>query len=347
MGKKIDFEKAAKKQRQKKEDALWSELLKCVSSIAKMHPWNQVDSSAPFAYIPTSTEDIIFFSCVQDANNSVGLMVFPSAQDYKSILSQKMTAREEGRRFIEMENYSIYFSHAEEVPLEMQHIYRRLSLNFPDGLCPWIIHKRRGELGMPLEASELPFLLDCMGNFHMMIRSLTEGKLTPNFESGNMLLRSYSPKDKLWMNAVMPLCDLSNTSNPILIKEDSPKLQHLQTLSASNTLRRVEFDFGWLDEPVLDQPKTPPFFPMQVIFTDRQTGAVLSLYECHPKDFMDCAFTAWSEVIQKHGIPETLYLCRDESLDLFQDFTKKLGVKIKHVKRLPATERIMRDLGTV
>ena len=45
--------------------------------------------------------------------------------------------------------------------------------------------------------------------------------------------------------------------------------------------------------------------------------------------------------------PSTLYLCRDESYDLFEDLAQKLGVKIKRVKRLPAAERILRDLGAV
>ena len=78
-----------------------------------------------------------------------------------------------------------------------------------------------------------------------------------------------------------------------------------------------------------------------------KSPSLLCLYRCRPEELMNCAFTAWREVVEEHGIPSTLYLCRDESYDLFEDLAQKLGVKIKRVKRLPAAERILRDLGAV
>ena len=44
---------------------------------------------------------------------------------------------------------------------------------------------------------------------------------------------------------------------------------------------------------------------------------------------------------------ETLYVCRDESYDLLEDLTRKLGIHLKRVKHLPAAERVLRSLDAV
>lgn len=347
MGKTIDFQKAARKEKQKQENGLWRTLLDCLSAITEMHPWKQLDAGAPFAYIPEDGERVILFHCVQDAPDSMGIVVFPSPGDYPAHAGEKTTAREDARAFIEMEQYSVFLTRRKEVPEEMWNVYRRLAVDYKDGLWPWAIHKRRGYLGRVPEGEALAFLLDCLGNFHMELKALQAGHTKPDFANGEMLLRYYSPADKLWMNVIAPFSLPEELSHPIIFREDSAKLRELRALPAADTVRRVEFDFGWLDEPVQDKPGDEPYFPAQVVLTDRQTGEVLCLYHCRPDDLMDCAFTAWSEVLHARGLPGTLYVCRNDSYDLFEDFAQKLGVKLKRVKRLPAAEKILRNLGAV
>lgn len=71
----------------------------------------------------------------------------------------------------------------------------------------------------------------------MQLRALREGKLKPDFEGGDMLLRLYAPKDKLWMNVIVPFALPTNLPCPVLIREDSPKLRELKFLSVSDTIR--------------------------------------------------------------------------------------------------------------
>ena len=70
-------------------------------------------------------------------------------------------------------------------------------------------------------------------------------------------------------------------------------------------------------------------------------------YSCHPDDFMDAAFTAWAELIQQYGRPQTLYLSRPEAVGLFQDFANKVSVKVKLVKHLPAVQCFFRQNGII
>ena len=96
-----------------------------------------------------------------------------------------------------------------------------------------------------------------------------------------------------------------------------------------------------------DKPSAEPFFPVVAIVTDRQSGETLAIRSGRPEDLPVCAFDAWQEALRKCGVPKTLYVGRSESVDLFEDFAKKLGVKCKQVKRLPAAAKALRNCGAV
>lgn len=347
MGKKLDFQKEAKREQKKREEQLWRTLLDCLAAITRMNPWDQLDSADPLAFIPKSNDRMVFFSCIQDAEDDVGIMVFPSTQDYRFSCCGEITARQAARNYIEMENYGVFFTPKEDVPEEMRKIYRRLALDFGDGLWPWVIHKRRGYVGAVPAGESLAFLLDCLGNFHMQLQALKAAKSAPDFKNGGMMLRFYSPERKLWLNVEAPFELPPEETHTVVLREESPKLRELKSLENSALARKVEFEFGWAELPAQGSTDEEPYYPMQVIFTDRESGQLLSLYQCRPENIVDCAFTAWSEVLHQYGIPEFLYVSRGESYDLFEDFASKLGVKIKQVKRLPAAQRILRDQGAV
>ena len=73
------------------------------------------------------------------------------------------------------------------------------------------------------------------------------------------------------------------------------------------------------------------YYRMYVLFADRVSGKKLAYYSCHPDDFMDAAFTAWTKLIQQYGRPQTLYLSRPEAVGLFQYFANKVSVKVKAI----------------
>lgn len=50
------------------------------------------------------------------------------------------------------------------------------------------------------------------------------------------------------------------------------------------------------------------YYRMYVLFADRVSGKKLAYYSCHPDDFMDAAFTAWTKLIQQYGRPQTVVI---------------------------------------
>lgn len=214
-------------------------------------------------------------------------------------------------------------------------------------LYPWFSHKTFGCPVADILPKDYTILSDILGSLVMQYRSILEKHLVIDFDAGQALVRVYDPKEKLWYNMATKIDFAPKTPVPIYMREDSPKLAALRKCPESTVLSRVEFDFGWNSEPVLDGENGNPYYPMCVLFADRITGKGLTYYTCHPSDLMNAAFTAWEELIQQYGKPQTLYLSRPESVGLFQDFADKLGVRVKVVKRLPSVQRVFRENGII
>ena len=323
MGKTIDSKKAAQKQKRSQDNRLWRTLLDCVCAIADLCPWEAAGPDTPFVYIPQGYDQMIFFSCMRDeVAGSFGVIIYPSAQEYLAAAQRRATGREEMRSYIESDVYTVTLTPCqEEVPEDMRKVCRRLGLDFTGGLWPCALHKRRGYLGAVPEGDDLAFLLDCLGNFHMQIKALRQGALQGKLKEGDMVLR--------------------------IMREGSAMLNELRGLPIAGQVQQMEFDFSWLAEPVQDKPSAEPFFPVVAIVTDRQSGETLAIRSGRPEDLPVCAFDAWQEALRKCGVPKTLYVGRSESVDLFEDFAKKLGVKCKQVKRLPAAAKALRNCGAV
>ena len=214
-------------------------------------------------------------------------------------------------------------------------------------MWPGAACKPCGYTGRMPRGEEVFDLLDCLGNFHMALKALETGLRQPDFANGEMLLRYYSPERKLWQNVIAPFDLPPFERSPLEMRADSPKLKALRALPTAQEVRRVELDFGWLPELHQENARDEPFYPLVVALADRETGRELSCHTCRPEEMMDCILTAWAVALRENGIPQTLYVSRDETAALLADFAQKLGVKLKRVKRLPAAGRALRDAGAV
>ena len=119
MGKTIDFKKAAQKQKRSRDNRLWRTLLDCMDAIVDLCPWTAAGPDTPFVYIPEKYNQMIFFSCVQDAvDGSFGIIVYPSPQEYLAATHERATGREEMRSYIESDVYTVsYTPRREDVKL--------------------------------------------------------------------------------------------------------------------------------------------------------------------------------------------------------------------------------------
>ena len=193
--------------------------------------------------------------------------------------------------------------------------------------------------------------MDCLGNFHMQVKALCQGALQGKLKEGDAVLRFFMADGREpWKTAILPFAELELPPAPrasVVMQETAETLNELRSLPPAQLVQQMEFDFSWLAEPVQDKPSDEPFFPVVAVVTDRKSGEPLAVRGGRPEDLLSCAFDAWQEALHKCGVPKTLYVGRDEGLDLFEDFAKKLGVRCKQVKRLPAAAKMLRNCGAV
>lgn len=347
MGKAVKFKKSVGQKKKKRDDDVWRGLLPCLMDVVDQKPWDVLDFTDPVAWISEDYERMVFFMCIDDGQDPMSILIFPSYEDYQRMMEEQETIRQEMRCMIELTCYGIAFCFKEELTDEMLEIYRRLSVDFGDGLWPEFSYKRWGYAEELPRGEELLFLMECLGNFCMELRALREFKSRPDFDSGKMLVRYYDADEKLWMNAEAPFVKPPEQRRVVSVDETSPALQALKELPRSTSARKMEFEIGWRKKKEQQKAKDTPYYPVQIILTNRETGEALALPCCQPEDKLQCVFYTWEEVLQKYGRPEALYVCRNETYDLIESLAQNLGIKIKYVKRLPAAERILRKLGGV
>lgn len=342
MAKKKSSRKKARNQREIDNRRDWHALLQCITVIAQMDPWDMLAEDDTCACLTADGSQMIFFSCVE--GDEQGLIIFPSVREYQRASVEPGSTAEELRNFIESENYTVFFTFQDDVPPETRKFYERLSVDFGEGLWPWIFHKRRGDLGALLAKEDARFMLDCLGNFCMMLKALQKFDRKPDAAAGEMLVRYYSEKDNLWLNRIAPASLLPEPEYPRYVaKENSPAFRHLKEPPVSADHPKMEFDFGWVTAPGQDAPD----FRLLAVVTDRETGEVLNYYDCRPDDAPECIFLTVAEAWEEYGLPRTLYICRDDSESYFIDLVQHLDLKLKRVKRLPAAARFLREMDAI
>ena len=316
--------------------------------ILTLQPWNYFTSGDFFIQYPKNSERMILACTVNSLTEGFGVLVYPNpAFCPDSILLSDVFVISE-REYIESEEYTLFFDPWSELPASAQKLLTSIGVTpTKSTLYPWFSHKTFGHPGADLSPTDYPIFSDILGNLIMQYRSVLEQGLAVDFASGQALVRVYDAKSDLWYNFASKIDFAPKTPVPITMRDDSPKLAALRKCPASTKIARVEFDFGWDSEPVVDEESQMPYYRMYVLFADRVSGKRLTCYSFHPDDFMDAAFTAWAELIQQYGKPQTLYVTRPESVGLFQDFADKISVKVKVVKRSPAVQRLFRQNGII
>lgn len=341
MGKTIDFQR-------QKDLRVWRMVMEELHAIQDLEPWTFLGPEDTFLYRPRAENRSIFFRWVPAFPDEVVLTVYPTLSAYRKSLETPQTYRETTRNFIESSYFEIYQTQPEDIPDALSAVYHDLGADYGDGLWPFVTYKRWGYDEALPKGRHLRFLENALGNLFMQLRAVEAKPGSVDFENGEMCVRFYSPKQGMWVNAAMPYA-LPPKDPPFLQlnQESTHVTRPLLDLPRSPTLEQVEFDFGWLDDSNRKKMEEPKYFPMITVFADRKTGSTLLTYRCHPDEFIECAFHQWESLIQQYGRPETLYVGRDETFGLFNDFAQHVGVACQQVDHLPATENYFRQHGLV
>lgn len=346
MDNKIDFQQAAQKLKDKRSKERWGILFKAIKDMISLQPWQYLQPLDTIAYIPQDEMRTVFFRCEQQ-KDEVLIHIYPNEYAFGTELEVCKGEKEAERQQIERDCITIVLTEKDRLTKEMREQIKKHGVTYPKNMWPVLYRKRYGYPVALLEEEEIPFLIHSLGHFMMELQLVQVKYDTIGFEQGKMLLRFFDAGQSLWVNAAVP-CTIPNTEDAVLkIHEDASIFKKLQGISVSETVKKVEFDFGWETVATQRSIREIPCFHAVVTLTDRDTEQALFTYACAPDELIDCAISAWCELIQNHGKPEVLYISRAKSHQIFADFAAKLGIKIKRVKKLPGAERVLKAQETV
>lgn len=330
------------------ERQLWLNFLEQTEVLLALWPWGTAEPQRQFAYIPLGKEDPVYFRCIQREDGAVCLLIHPSEganQNYLQLLEAHGTAQK-ARLFIESAYYSLTFLDADELPEAALAEFQRLNLDPGVCLCPYLRRKCTGTLESPPDRQDLAFLSDALEHFLALFGAAEELHLLEQEDPDIIFLRHFDPCERSWVNLTIPPPPSITPHYPVQV-QDSPELEQLRLCPPAQTVKQLEFDFGWIPEAEAESAQDPLLFSNVVFFTDRRSGELLSATRCQHHQLVDCVFTQLAEIIEAHGRPEVIYLRRDASLDLIADFVSLLNIPIKQVLHLPAVKKAMTTFGTV
>lgn len=327
---------------------LWRELFELIGHIFALHPWDHFESGNVFALALQDGDQAVFFDIEHNRlPQTRSLTIYPSRADYVRFLTaSEYSGREQVRQQIEMARCTLFLTDRSQIPQEMLACIERVGVSFGNGLWPWIEYKKQGCVSVLPDDEALTWLLDVLGHFRMQLRSIVVQGQRVDFAHGEMLLRLFNTSSKVWLNVTTPFV-LPPVQPPVSLCEDRQKLTDLLACPRAKQLERVEFDFGWLPEPVQDVSGGAPYHPVVLVFTDRLSQQTLLTVRCHPDEIRAQVLSIWCHILEQYGRPETLYLSRDESLELFTKLADEIDVRVKQVKRLPTAERVLRECDAI
>ena len=187
---------------------------------------------------------------------------------------------------------------------------------------------------------ELERICVVMNELIMMLKAIASQPPNRFFENGATLVRSYDPSVGLWHNMTTDLFGQMDIRAPREVNEGTKLWMELKRLRPGD-MKGLELDYGWLAR------EDEEGFGCAVTAVGRNDPyrSRNDLYDAD--DAVSGIIQTFLNAAREFGLPKKLYVCRDETEDIFSDIARITGVELKRVKRLPNAISIFNQNGVV
>ncbi len=207
--------------------------------------------------------------------------------------------------------------------------------DYSPGLFPWFIDRSQCKMLTLILTQALEVMLLCRDDI-----SVLEGK------NGEYLVRRLKASDNgqsCWENAYLmpPRFEIEIAQYTLQDKVLAKKLQKIKT---DNRLE-FEVDIFYAPTPVGDKQHRP-YFPKLCAIMERKQGTVLSFEIAQESKqagfaFLDSLATLLLEMNKK---PRCIYIEKQETLNVFEDFCNQVGIRLETVPILPSIHALREDM---
>lgn len=311
----------------------WAKLYEVAQTIKLQAAWNNLwDTDLVTIILPGQSEPV-FISVMGRNGECYGIGVYPGYRGVTGFYRLLDSSKEDLQiNPLSFQNCLMcYYGNRDELAPKEREVIKSLNLKFR-GENNWIYFRSMEEGYYPwfINADQAEIMIEALQNFAMVYMHYSSGKIKVDFESGETLMRQYSPERKEWLNAAVPMPPIPEVSGELVFK-DELLLHRLKNKPRNNI--SAEIDILYLPTPVQDKPEETPYFPRLLVLFDRNGGIPLDqkILDIKTKN-EDAVIDALINYIDKYGKPGKLFVRDRYFLCYVNSLCSQLGVPITHGK---------------
>ena len=326
------------------EKKLWLELYDVAKNIESLEPWKYFSDMDLFAYLSDTYKDIFYCCVMGNAGMHKALAIYKGKQihGYMDLLDNKYPS-------YLLTNYQEcltcnYLSRNDTLPKNRE-IIKELGLHFRG---TWISFENfeKGYEPSFINIEQVKMTIEMLKNFFMMFIAILDKGLKVNFEKGEVLLRYYDKKTKLYLNTPAPLMMPEKKFLSVEISND------LKKYISKFPQRDIELEYEFLNHlPIRileNKEKDGRYsYPILRCIADKKTGIILSQEIINMHDFKDKeeylgnSLDKLINFFEKIGRPKCIYVRDEESMMVLEDLLDKAKIEIEITSRLDTIDEVV------
>lgn len=327
---------------------LWSKLYEVAEKIQKLEPWNYLIETDLLMYLSEEANDIFYCSVMGQAGLHRALAIYKGSQ-----INGLLDIMENDYPNHMIINYQeclvCHYASRDYTSNKNREIIKELGLKFRG---TWISFEcfEKGYEPSVINIGQVKMLIDALENFYMIFKTIIDGGLKIDFESGETVARHYDKDKKLYLTYPTELLIPEKEYNAIGVNIDLLE----DIIKMPQTDMEIEYDFlNYVPLKVRNSKEKDGrcYYPKLRIMADRKTGFIISndiIDKNNYKTEKEYVIESLKELMDKFskiGRPKSIYVRDMETKMYLKDMCDKLSIKIIVKPRLKAIDELYNALS--
>ncbi|MCL4529484.1 MAG: hypothetical protein M1282_08730 [Chloroflexi bacterium] len=324
----------------------WKELYGLAAEIKAMEPWTYMEESHIFGFQLPGSDQLGFVSVMGMLGEHFAVSVYKGAKGLSGFwTAYNNPARAAPETILQTPQVMLSWEDRDMITAEDRAVINHLGLKFRGSKAwPQFREYQPGCFPWYLESSDAELLICGLEQLLQM---------APPFEKDRKFFSPIKyPHDYLirvnrngkWEDEVRRV--EFREEKTLEFQMDNEALEHLRGLMPGKTT--IEIDLNMMLNPVQEKSKERPYYPFMLLFVDKESHMILGAELLEPLPSMNSMYEEVPAVVVESlaaGFPPKEIHVKDAMLYvLLQPVAEELGFKLKKMPRLPALERVKREL---
>ena len=318
-----------------KEKSLWMEVYEAGIRISVMEPWFHFSEKDLFIFEDATKKLQLFMIIIGESRGQCGFAIYQSINDYLLAKNRLLGDNRKNEPQFYLQNALIgLWGNRKEISKNNYELIKELEIP-SRGNGGWL-HFEKYQTGFvptfPTQ-DDIIILKTGLQNLFMMLCSLKDGRIKPQFSTGKVMFRWYDSKKEMY-----------NMTHTRMDLPSEPQYTPYTVTIPANQIREVKkhksglifgIDWFYLKSAAKEQGKQ--FFPRVILIVDKNSGMIAHQSLLTPFDDQATLAISTVQYMINHsgGLPNEIRVCDKELKEYITPFCKLLGIKLTLTKSLP------------